>query len=130
MSIVHSNPELKNLDFNALLRLVDGEEALGREVMQTMVDELADENEELPKIVARQDWKLLNYLTDRLSGSAAWCGMDKIKYISNLLSSAASRQDLTQIHLQLGELQHAIADALTDAADLKIIPRNAAHIRK
>ena len=114
--------ELKNLDSDALIKIVDGKEDLGREVMQAMVDQLSHESELLAQLVADEDWAQLNYLTNKLCSAAAWCGMAKIKHFSHELNATVNHHNLAKIPRQLDLLRDAIDDALAEAANLDFHP--------
>jgi len=110
------------LNFSAAIQLCGGKEDLAREIIQMLVDELPKQNLLLQTAFEQHDWKQLDYLTHKLSGSAAYCGMEQIKKYSHIVNKTIREKDLPQVIIQLPLLQQAITSALAAAAALDIKP--------
>lgn len=128
MSINYSSLQqvnMKDIDYEILFKIVDGEENLGREVIQMMVNTLPVESERIAQFAAQQNWHQVDYLTHKLCGSAAFCGMTKVKYYAQKLNNSVRHHDLVHISTQLEDLQAAIISALKEAENFRMQPRKA-----
>jgi HPt (histidine-containing phosphotransfer) domain-containing protein len=117
-----TNPEGNALNFSAAVQLCGGKEDLAREIIPMLVNELPQQNLLLQTAFEQHDWKQLDYLTHKLSGSAAYCGMEQIKTYAHAVNKTIRQQDLPQVIVQLPMLQQAITAALAAAAALDIKP--------
>lgn len=115
---------LSALNFKAAVELCGGKEAIAREIIQMLVNELPLQVAELQAAMQQQNWEELDYISHKLSGSAAYCGMEEIKLQARTLNNLVRRQEFDHIPLQFQTLQQAITDALAMAAtDLQITPQ-------
>lgn len=117
------NMQNKSLNFNAAVQLCGGQETMARDIIQMLVNELPEQSHELQDALAKKNWRNLDYISHKLAGSAAYCGMDDIKKEARALNALIRQQQVADIPAQLSLLQNAISSALEAAADLNIKPQ-------
>jgi HPt (histidine-containing phosphotransfer) domain-containing protein len=114
----------KNLNFAAAVQLCGGQEAIARDIIQMLVTELPEQSRELQDALDKKNWKNLDYVSHKLAGSAAYCGMDEIKKEARALNHLIRQQQMAELPQQMHQLQHAIKEALQAAEELGIKPQH------
>lgn len=117
------NLQNKSLNFSAAVQLCGGQESIAREIIQMLVNELPEQSRELQEAVAKKNWKNLDYISHKLAGSAAYCGMEEIKKEARSLNEMIRQQNMAEVPQQMTHLQQAITDALKAAEELNIKPQ-------
>lgn len=118
-----NQPLTTSLNFAAAVELCGGQEVIAREIIQMLVNELPQQSQELQESLDKKNWKNLDYISHKLAGSAAYCGMEEIKRQAREVNTLLRQQKFAELSQEMARLQKAIKDALLAASLLDIIPQ-------
>lgn len=112
------------LNLPAAIQLCGGKEDIAREIIQMLINELPQQAQDLQTALMQKNWHDMDYISHKLAGSAAYCGMELIKKNARALNTMIRTQELQNIDGQAAMLQNIISETLAIAAALNITPQN------
>ena len=112
------------INLPAAIQLCGGKESIAREIIQMLINELPQQAQDLHAALGQQNWHDMDYISHKLAGSAAYCGMELLKKYARTLNTAIRQQQWAEVNKQASALQHAITLTLAAAEELSIVPQN------
>ena len=105
--------ELGSVDIQLCLKLANNKPALARDMLQMLVNSLAQEKTQLQQALAAEAFDQLGEQIHRLYGSCCYCGVPKLKHISGLLDKLLQAGETAQAKDAMQALFHALDEVLT-----------------
>ena len=105
--------ELGSVDIQLCLKLANNKPALARDMLQMLVNSLAQEKTQLQQALAADAFDQLGEQIHRLYGSCCYCGVPKLKHISGLLDKLLQAGETAQAKDAMQALFHALDEVLT-----------------
>lgn len=109
---------MKYFNFEQALDLCGGNQEVAKEIIQMMSDDLPIQEALLKEAFQQKRWEEVDQIAHKLSGSAAYCGMDELKLISRELSHSARELQLEKTatyYDQVQELIKKVKQAILDS---------------
>ena len=119
MDVAQDSP----LNLSAAIQLCGGKEDIAREIIQMLINELPQHAQNLAAALSQQNWHEMDYISHKLAGSAAYCGMELLKKQARTLNNLIREQQWNNVSTQTEILQQIIAQTLAAAAKLDINPQ-------
>lgn len=111
------------IDYAFVLNLLDGNDELGREVIQMMVDDLYTICSRLNNHIEKKNWKEIALVSERLEDAAIYSGMNQIKILAHRINTSAKAEDAIKVYQEIDELEKAVQAILVNArTELAITP--------
>lgn len=85
------------IDWEESLRLAGGKEALARELLSMLVNDLPEMREQISKNFEAEDFLNLNRCVHRLHGASCYCGVPRIRKSTASLEAAIKNADQAAI---------------------------------
>lgn len=111
------------LNLAAATELCGGKEDIAREIIQMLINELPQQALDLRTALTQQNWHDMDYISHKLAGSTAYCGMEVLKKQARALNNMIRQQQWSNVEIQTDRVLKTINETLTAAAALNISPQ-------
>jgi HPt (histidine-containing phosphotransfer) domain-containing protein len=120
--MITTNPD-QALNLTAAITLCGGKEDIALEIIQMLINELSQHQNDLKIALMQKNWHDMEYISHKLAGSAAYCGMELLKKQARTLNNSIRQEEWNNVAEQTEQVQQAILATLSAAADLNITPQ-------
>lgn len=110
--------EEKVLNLNAAIELCGGKEDIAREIIEMLLKELPQHQKDLNTALSQKNWHDMDYISHKLAGSAAYCGMELLKKQARILNNFIRQQEWDKVAPQTEIVQQAISATLAAKEEL------------